>query len=656
MKQKNMRGWKLRKLALATILVLLITGIIFYPSHAEVSNYFSLIKVYWGTDKAIEVSPGDSATLGVVLRYDFGYSVKSVTADLSLPEGLRALGGGNRAETYFSGAISQSSIITMEFLLFLTKDAGRGGYMTYLELNYYIPDLSRWCNELLEVYFEVTGKPSIDFKALNSSLSEGTQLILVALTNKGDAVADNLKITRVNSISALSEFPEGATLGMLQPGQNIYVPVRIHVPTGLGSGLISLTIDGSCVGPTNVFYSFSKTLQLTLIRSTAISPLVLGLEPTKLVIGETSQVSINVKNSASHNISRIKLSLTPDAVMKIFGTSEFYINQLKPEERRQIYTDLHVPSTTTATTATLSIALTYLDEDLEIVQSNEQKLSLLLSVNPPTLASPLELSVEPTVLAIGKASDLLLKVTNRASYTIPEAILTLEPDAVLKVVGNNTYRLSSLEPNQTKSVHADVLIPLTTSLTTSLTVDLTYIDPTKGSTQNTQQTTNILLRGEIQIYLADIILIPSVPVSGRPFSITITLINTGSSPAYASYAVPLIEGLPVTQLGPHATYLGSMEANTQTSFTVNLQLQNTTRTSLEIPIILNYMNNLRSQYNTTFTVPITIQATPGTTPAPSPAPAQPLTFPISVIAVLVLSAVGVVLGLALVIRRSRLQK
>lgn len=647
----------MRRLALATVMVMLISGTFYVPARAQSTAYFSLVKSYWGGDEPMEVSPGDVAPLSVVLRYEFGYSTNSVVADLLLPQGFIAVGGGSRPETHYNGNISTGSIITLQFSIFITPGAARSGYTAYLELSYYVSALSRWQNDVLGVSFDVTGKPSIDLQILNRSASQGNQLIMVALSNNGEADANDLKVTSINSTSARAEFKGSTTLGTLQPGQNITIPVNVYIPSGLGNNLLSIAVNCSCVGPLSVFYSFSKTLQLPLAPTTMISPVVLSLDSTQVIQGERSQITINVKNNANHNISRIRLSFAPDSNIKIMSVNEFFIHQLQPQESTQVHTDLYIPSTATSTAATLSVNLTYLDEDLEIVQNSEQKLSLILAVSPSTLVSPLELDVEPSVLPIGKASEVFLKVTNKNSYAIPEATLSLRPDAFLKVAGKNTFSLGTLEPNQTIRVSTEALVPLTTSPITTLVLDLAYVDPAKGSLQSEQETINLLLVGVIQIYLADIMLIPSSPVSGTPFSITVTLINTGTSTAYASYVVPMIEGRPLTQLGPHATYLGNIEANAQTYFTINLQLWNTTWTSMDLPIELHYIDNLRSEYNTSFTVPITIQAAPGTTTVTSQTTTlQFPTLPISAIIVLALLAVGAVLVVALVVRRSRRRK
>lgn len=262
---------EMKKVGVAVLIMMTLSAMFITPAKPDVTNYFTVIRSYWGVDQPIEVSPSDVATLSVIVRYEFGYSGKSIKADLHLPEGFRAVGGSNQAETYFTGAVSYGSIITLQFPIFITQAAGKGGFTTYLELNYYQPDLSRWRNEILDVYFEVTGKPIIDAVALNTTVVTGNQMILIALSNKGDGIADNLKLAKVSSSTASAELPERTAFGMLQPGQNVTVPVHLYIPINLSS-YQTLTLQTSCVGPSNVFYSFSETLVLTLAPTTPVSP------------------------------------------------------------------------------------------------------------------------------------------------------------------------------------------------------------------------------------------------------------------------------------------------------------------------------------------------------------------------------------------------
>jgi len=134
----------------------------------------------------------------------------------------------------------------------------------------------------------------------------------------------------------------------------------------------------------------------------------------------------------------------------------------------------------------------------------------------------------------------------------------------------------------------------------------TYFDEDSWLSQSETHQLTVLLRGLIEISLTDFAVIPSTPRSGSPFSITVTITNIGTSTAYAAYAVADLEGLPLSTFGPRSTYIGNIETNLPTTFTVNLLVGNTTETSMKLPVTLRYMDNLRSLDNVTFEIPIDV--------------------------------------------------
>ncbi|MEM3055688.1 MAG: NEW3 domain-containing protein [Candidatus Bathyarchaeia archaeon] len=229
------------------------------PVESQAVNYFSVLRAYWGLDQPIEVSSGDTASLSLLLRYGYQYSVRGMEAELVLPEGFMAVGGGRRAMAHYTGTISSGSIIKLDFPIFIAG-AGKGGYTAYLQLSYEIPELARSRNEVLEVYFEVTGKPSIRITSMGSSLSEGFQEMRILIKNDGDAVAESLRAVKVYSSSAPVEVLGSSNLGRLEPGGMATLPVEVYVPSSLKGGLLTLSVEVNCNGPSGVSYTFSRSL------------------------------------------------------------------------------------------------------------------------------------------------------------------------------------------------------------------------------------------------------------------------------------------------------------------------------------------------------------------------------------------------------------
>lgn len=480
------------------ILILAASALSIVPVRSDDAGYFVLVKTYWGTNRPIEVSPGDVATLTIVLRYDVTIAFRNLEANLSLPAGFEAIGEFN-ASTYYAPSIAQGelSLVELGFPVFITLDVGAGNYTAVLDLEYYIsgrPNEIIQYEDELEIPFEVTGKPGIGAKILGDDVREGKQQVLIEMSNDGDALAKNLEIVRVYSGSASVELEEDEFLGNLDPGDTAEVPLDVFVPTGMKGRILPLTVEARYLGPRNVVYVFSETLQLPVKASSPVPPLELSLDARELSIGESSKVHIDLVNHESHSVSEIKLTLSPDNILKIFGPTVVYIDRLGPGESERIEAEIYVPSTAMVPTATLVATVTYFDEGLWVSESETQQLSLLL-------------------------------------------------------------------------------------------------------------------RGLIEMLLTDFVVIPETPRPESPFSITMTVTNIGTSTARAAYAVPQLEGLPLSIFGSRSTYIGNIQTNLPTTFTVNLQVDNTTETTIVLPITLSYMDNLRSTYNVTFNIPVPVDQT-----------------------------------------------
>ncbi len=716
----------MRKLGIAVLILILVFGVGFTPVNPQIADYFSVVRVYWGTDQPREVSPGDTATLSVVLRYEFQYPIRSLKAELPLPDGFMAVGGGKSAIAYYAGTISLGSIIKLDFPIFITKDAPKGSYTSYLLLDYHISDLARWRSEALAVYLEVTGKPNLDASSLSDSLYEGKQQVSIIIKNSGDAAAENLELVRVYSSSAPVELRGNTVLGRLEPGSKVTIPIQLYVSSNLKGSLLTLIVEVAYNGPNNVFYSMSKSLLIPVKASIYTPTVTISAENEELVIGRSTNLHLKIKNTCDHSLANVRIDLAPDTILKIFGNSTFYIEKLASGQTRDLFTKINVPSTTTAQTASLTVTATYLDEVLGVVLSESPKINLLLKavVQMPALV----IAVEPAELTVGKLTVAYIKITNTAGYTLTNMRIDISPDAVLRIFGNatfqidhldsgenrqismklyvptatlaetasltvtatyfdtvfgtvlsenqktnlflkavvqmpvlvavvepeeltigkttnvsvkitntgnhglsqvkidlssdafvktfgsTTFQIEKLDPEESKLIHTKFYVPSTaTSATTTLSMASTYFDKALGVVLSESQKLNLLLRGFIDISLTDMAVIPSTPPPGTSFSISITITNIGTSTAYATYAIPLIGKLPLKTFGPKSVYIGNVEINQPTTFTLNLQMDSTNEKTITLPIALSYIDNLRSQYNMTITASITVGTTQPTT-------------------------------------------
>jgi len=381
-----------------------------------VSGYFTFVKAYWGTNPQIEVSPGDVATLTVVLMYESTYSISNVEANLSLPNGIEAVGGGDKAITYYTGAISTGSLVKLEFPIFITRDLEKGNYTANLNLEFYVTKISCFCLDELEVIFEVTGKPNINVKVLNENLYEGKQQISLLLSNDGDAVAKNLVISKVYSSSTSAEFEaeidNAKFLNSLEPGDNIAVPLQIDVPTGTKGKILPLTVEVSYLGPNNIAYAFSESQQL-LVKGVDEVRVTTKYPDVTVEAGKVVQYPITITNSGDTD-RLLLLSVEPPTGWTVVfksGTLEISRIYMAAGESENLVIEATPPSAANISTYQIPVQIKLENGDIYA----EMNLNATIV---GSYALGLETSTLLTSITAGGTTSFTAKVTNTGQSSV----------------------------------------------------------------------------------------------------------------------------------------------------------------------------------------------------------------------------------------------
>lgn len=137
---------------------------------------------------------------------------------------------------------------------------------------------------------------------------------------------------------------------------------------------------------------------------------------------------------------------------------------------------------------------------------------------------------------------------------------------------------------------------------------------------------------------------PEVVSVGRPGSVTITLVNVGTTTATATYIIP-VETEYVRPL-TRSTFIGNVQVNTPTTFTISFMVEKKPRGEVvTLPLVVTYMDNLRMEHNTTITIPVKVSTAPqhtqhsvGKGTRSSPTPQTPLMVGVSIVVAVVLLA------------------
>jgi len=456
----------MKKISIFSLVLILVGSVLTVPARSDdwiTLEGVELIDVYWGTDQPTEVSLGDVATLTIVLKYESTYAFTDIIAYISLPGGFEVV---NNKASIDVGPLQTNSVIKLPFLIFINPTLKIGFYTAKLRIEYYHPDTP--AKDELTIRFEVTGKPRIDVVPPDS-IYEGRQQILITLANKGDAVAKYLKITKVySSSSASAELEHTEILGNLEPGDNVTIPLSLFVVTGMEGKILPLTVETMFLGPRNVVYTYSETLQLPVIANVTkeeIKILSKFLEVT-VEAGKVVQYPITAQNSGDAGMSLL-LSVEPPADWKVVfksGVLEVSRLYLEAGESMSLVVEATPPSTVDIGTYTIP------------VQVKSEKGAILYEMElKATIVGSYAISLEPSTLLTsvtsGSSATFTAKITNtghtsvtgiRVGVAAPagwDSSITPTQVESLKPNESSTFNLMVTAPGDT--VAGDYLITLT---------------------------------------------------------------------------------------------------------------------------------------------------------------------------------------------------
>ena len=421
----------------------------------------------------------------------------------------------------------------------------------------------------------------------------------VVIRNTGSESVRNI-VVELKSLEPLKPMRSigSVTLGNLAPGETRVIEVPVAVPDAPGIHQLSLRV--SYLDSYGGEHSYSVELVVAVVQR--VPKLTIRAEPQELRSPSVSTVMLRVVNEGGVPIKGVVLRIQPSDVLGVANSTPISIGDLEPGRAAEIPVTLYVPRVSEVRISRLTVVATYLDP-LGGEHSDTRYIYLRILPPEPTVG----ISVKPLVneLTIGKASRLCIEVRNNGTHTLKGLSIDVEPSQVGVVLGTPRFFIDVLRGGEAKRLCLEVYVPANVGASTMrVTVSGSYLDEDLGATQSFTDRFSVLLRGHIELSLVDFAVIPEKPSPGQPFSITITVTNVGTSTAYAAYAVPKLEGLPLRVFGPRSTFIGNIEVNAPTTFTINLLLMNTSQRRLVLPVTVMYMDNLRTLHSKTFNIPI----------------------------------------------------
>ncbi len=317
-------------------------------------------------------------------------------------------------------------------------------------------------------------------------------------------------------------------------------------------------------------------------------------------------VTLVVRNLGTAPAYGVELAIVSTAGGSCVGRTEFVIGVLKPGEERVIEIPVIAMGQERRSSLSLQISISYKD-----LLGNVRSITRVVAipVKPVHYISPLRISVNATRLYMGRENAVLLTVKNIGSQVLRDVQLSISSASPLQLLTKQLHVFRDLKPGESRAVSIEIYVPSTSVQVGYLHVTVKYLDESSGIVGTYSESIAFTLVGLVEFKVVDIVQLPEVATVGKPASVTITLVNVGTTTATATYITP-VETEYVKPL-TRSTFIGNVQVNTPTTFTVSFIVEKVPSSdSTTLPLVITYMDNLRMEHNVTISIPIKVSTSP----------------------------------------------
>jgi len=334
-----------------------------------------------------------------------------------------------------------------------------------------------------------------------------------------------------------------------------------------------------------------------------------------LLADQENQVEVTVTNNGEFNAVSVFMTVglpTPGAsgsLMILNGSDgRYYLGDLEPGENQTVTLNVIVNKAAAGSLYQLSFTFVYQYTGtvtdtrtigFVVPAMDVYTAKLDLALTPQNLISGINNSLSLTVRNVGNGTANSLAVT----LTLPGSQGASSPYVLMGSDG--TWYIDELKPGEAAVIPLQLYILSSASNTgATFTVTTSYSDQQSKSKQQSNAF-GVLTVGSVDIIILSSSTYPSKVSQGNPFSLTVTLLNIGSTTAQSMIFTPNGTNQ-VVPLSQGKIYLGDLGANVPSSLTLPFTAGNVTAGNYTLSIGYSYRNSLGMNMTGTLLVPFQI--------------------------------------------------
>ncbi|MEM1611048.1 MAG: hypothetical protein QXQ57_05335 [Sulfolobales archaeon] len=475
--------------------------------------------------------------------------------------------------------------------------------LTYLDPYGY----QRSYTQQVGVYVGMQRTALISVEPLINTLTPGSlNNITIRLTNIGSADIYNLTASISPQAQGAASITPPQFISILEIGKSVILSYQVYVPSSLAGSTIVISVSLSYIDQYGSQRLITQQLGFYVLE-TSITMITVNVSPTAIIPG-FNNLTLYLANNGDTPLYNLTLYITPTTPIALINSDgRYYVGNL--DAGKSWFTTLTIFTTRSSPTpqqtyniADLKISITYYDTT-GYLRAENRDIYLIIFTQP--LTSPISLDLEPQVLVTGKINNATLYIKNVGQDTIENLGVAISIlGGQVSLIGSSVTQIPRLSPEASLEVPLQIYVPPAASPSATIQVDLSYY--VEGVLFHETKGIGIVSRGIIDIKVTDYTIIPERPSPGQIFSITVTLTNLGTITASAVTASP-ISTQNIRVFGSRSVFIGDMQINSPTTFTVTFTISNSTPPGrYEIPIQITYYDNLRTLYTINISIPIFI--------------------------------------------------
>jgi hypothetical protein len=423
----------------------------------------------------------------------------------------------------------------------------------------------------------------------------------ITVTNVGSGNASQLSLAvSAAGVSILTPLIKIQSLGA---GQFASVDVEVYVPTTVSGSAISLSIAATYYDPYGVQQSVSQTVGLYSPNQTEQVNFAISQSKSNLTAGEVTTVTFTLQNIGSGKASNLTITIAQSQFVSVLDLPP-RIPSLSPSSQTTFPLELYTASDAAGSAIALAFTVTYQDP-FGITKVFTQSVGFYSPNQTELRSSPLSVWVQPMVLTAGRTNNLTILFQNVGGASLNNLTVAFgSPTGSFTWLSPNQATDPELPPGGNFTISGSLYDPALATASSTLQLSITYY---QGRMLNQEtRSVGLLSRGEIDLSLTSLTVLPQVVPPGQIVSLTLSITDVGIISAdgvTASFEFPT----GFSAVGSSSSFIGDMSVDSPSTITVSALVSNSTASgSYHIPVELSYFDNLRTRLTQSLNVTVVV--------------------------------------------------